>query len=269
MKKSKAIKKAARKAAPAPDPVAKLDVAEGVEGMKQAIGIMTDPAAALAQRKAALNALQGASFGHPNFKEIRGEYVAGLRQVVDDAPQELRQDALEILSQEQDPYAEKKLVDGLRDDKKALVKPEDALHYLSYNLHAGVQGVVRNVFEQSKDDRVRQQAVRLMSSDPQAVKLIERTLKDKKESAEVRQTSAAALHALNPQALQKWAEKTALDKNENQEILAACLTAINQFGDEKTISKNTAFRKRISQMSKNAPPRLKQIAKGLSTKYGI
>jgi HEAT repeat protein len=273
MKKSKAVKKAVKKttkrAAVAAAPVPELKVAAGATGMKQAIDIMCDKGASVPLRKEALRALQSASFGHPDFESVRGDYITGLRGVAEDAEPELRQVALETLSQEQDPYAEKKLADGLRDEKKALVPPEDALHYLSYNVHAGVQSLARNVFKESKDDKVRQQALRVMSSDPEATKMIEKTLNDKNESSTLRQTSAAALNALDPKALQKWAHKAAMDKNEKKEMVSTCLTALNQFGDKAAIAKDTALRKRIGQMSKKATPQVKQLARSVSQKYGL
>jgi hypothetical protein len=149
------------------------------------------------------------------------------------------------------------------------VPANDALHYLSYNVHGGVRSLARSIFETSQEDNVRQQALRLMSSDPDALDIIQRALTNKKEPLAVRQMSAAALHSLDPQALQAWAGKAVLDKSENSDIVATSLTALTQFGDSKTIAANTALRQRLTEMRTKGPAQVKQLARTLVVKHGI
>ena len=258
------------KAAPAKATLPNLKLAEGVDGLRQAIKVLRDSSETLERRAEALRILQSASFGDEEFDAVRGDYVAALRELTGDKEIQLRQRALGLLARSRDTYAEKVLMAGLQDPDKAVVPATDALHYLSYNLHSGVQSLARSIFNTSKDQGVRQQALRLMANDPQALKTIQNTLADKKESVEVRQTSAAALHALDPKALQNWASKAVLDKSENEEVVATSLTALNQFGDQKQITGNAALRKRLGEMSTGkSPAKFKSMAKTISTKYGL
>ena len=80
-----------------------------------------------------------------------------------------------------------------------------------------MQSIARSLFKESKDHVVREQALRVMASDPAARSVIRPALADKNEPVSIRQMSAAALHALDPQALQDWADKAVLNNNEPEE----------------------------------------------------
>jgi len=275
MKKNKtkaapSIGRKSTKAAPAKAKLPDLKLAEGVDGLRQAIAVLRDSSQTLPKRMQALRTLQSASFGDEEFDAVRADYVAALRELTGDKEIMLRQRALGLLARSQDSYAENVLMAGLQAPDKAVVPATDALNYLSYNLHSGVQSLARSIFDTSKDQDVRQQALRLMSNDPQALKTIQNTLADKKESVEIRQTSAEALHALDPKALQNWASKAVLDKSENEDMVATCLTALNHFGDEKKITGNKALRKRLGEMSTGkSSANVKRMAKKIWTKYGL
>jgi hypothetical protein len=271
--KTKAAASTGRKStrvAPAKETLPDLKLAAGADGLRQAIKVLRDSSDTLQRRTQALDILQSATFGDEEFDAVRGEYVAALRELTGDKEITLRQRALGLLARSNDAYAEKVLMAGLQDPNKAVVPASDALHYLSYNMHSGVQSLARSIFDTSKDQAVRQQALRLMANDPQALKTIQKTLADKKEFKEVRQTSAEALHALDPKAFQNWASKAVLDKSEYEDIVATSLTALNHFGDEKQITGNTALRKRLAEMSTGkSPAKVKRMAKMISTKYGL
>jgi hypothetical protein len=81
--------------------------------------------------------------------------------------------------------------------------------------------------------------------------------------------SAAALHALDPQALQDWAGKAVLDKTEHEDIVATGLTAMNQFGDSERMSGNAALRKRIGEMRTKGSGRMKRLAKSMTVKHKL
>jgi len=271
--KTKAAASAGRKsskAASAKTALPKLNLAEGGDGLRQALEILRDSSQTVDKRLEALRVLQSASFGDEQFDAVRGDFVAALREVTEDKEVKLRQRALGLLARSQDSHAEKVLMAGLKQPEKAVVPAADALHYLSYNLHSGVQSLARSIFESSKDQGVRQQALRLMSNDPQALKTIQKTLADKKETVEIRQTSAEALHALDPTAFQKWASKAVLDKSEHADVVATSLTALQHFGDAKAIAGNSALRERLGEITAGkSAPKLKRLAKMISSKYGL
>ena len=64
-----------------------------------------------------------------------------LAQGRDDPDPELRQRVLGILMREKDGYAQKKLLEGLKNPAKALLPPEKALQLLSYDVHAEAYSV--------------------------------------------------------------------------------------------------------------------------------
>jgi hypothetical protein len=72
-------------------------------------------------RLAALRVLQMSSFRVVVFDPKRPEYLDALRTVIDDRNASLREQALEILAQERDEYAQRRLLEGLEDPSQALV----------------------------------------------------------------------------------------------------------------------------------------------------
>lgn len=258
----------ARAAASADAKRPELALQAGDKALSQALAILGDTEDTLPRRMEALRVLQAATFAENQFDAIRADYTAALRKLVHDPHPELRQRALGLLSRGRDDYAQSTLLEGLKHPAKAVVGPGDALSYLSYNAHAGVQSVARSLFKESKDDSVREQALRVMASDPASRGVIRAALADKKEPVSIRQMSAAALHALDPQALQDWAGKAVLDKTEPDDIVATGLTAI-QFGDAARMSDDAALRKRIGEMRTKGSGRMKRLAKSISAKHKL
>jgi hypothetical protein len=267
---TKTASKAVRKSAKAGVSETRLiDVPTDVAGLQKAIQILGDATQPEGLRGEAMQGIQAASFGLLEFDAVRADYIATLRGVAQDASIELRQRALGILSRENDSYAQKVLVEGLKDAKKSLLPAEKALQLLSYNPHAGVYASARQLFASSTDGKVKQAALRLMSGDPESAKIIEKTLASKVEAPEIRRMAAAALQTLAPKSLQDWASKAVIDKTENQEIVATCLTAMQQFGDTKAIVGNKPLRKRLKEMSSESSTKVKQLAKQFMAKYEL
>ena len=258
----------ARAAASADAKRPELALQAGDKALSQALAILGDTKDPLPRRMEALRVLQAATFAENQFDAIRADYTAALRKLVHDPQPQLRQRALGLLSRGRDDYAQATLLEGLRHPDRAVVGPGDALSYLSYNAHAGVQSVARSLFKESKDHVVREQALRVMASDPASRGVIRAALADKKEPVSIRQMSAAALHALDPQALQDWAGKAVLDKTEPDDIVATGLTAI-QFGDAARMSDDAALRKRIGEMRTKGSGRMKRLAKSISAKHKL
>ncbi len=131
-----------------------------------------------------------------------GDYIATLRKVADDPDPELRQRVLGILAREKDGFAQKKLLEGLKNPDKALVPPEKALQLLSYDVHAEAYSAARAIVSKPPNDDARREALRLLAADATSAPLFEKLLRDKNELREIRQISASALHALKPEKLQ-------------------------------------------------------------------
>lgn len=258
----KAAESATRPRVPLPVP----QDAAGIEGM---LDTLRDDGQPVERRLDALQAVQAASFAVPDFEAVRPEYIAALRQVAKDPDAELRQRALGILAREHDGFAQKALLDGLRHPGSALVPPEKALQLLSYDPHAAAYPLAREVLETSSDDIVRREAVRLLAGDPDSAPLLEEVLSDRRESSEIRRISASALHALNPDRLQRWAARAAADEREPDDIVATSLTALSHFGDRTALAANARLRSRLERLQQDGSPKVKQAARRLARTHDV
>src|SRR5437588_393232 len=64
----------------------------------------------------------------------RPDYLEALRTVVDDPDPEVRRRAIGVLARQKDEYAQRRLIEGLRDPSKALIPPAKAIQYLGYDV---------------------------------------------------------------------------------------------------------------------------------------
>jgi hypothetical protein len=238
------------------------------ENLPEVLRILGDENEPTKVRLAALQALQTASFNAVAFAPVRGEYMATLRKVAKDPDPELRENALGVLARRKDGFAQKKLLEGLQDPEKALLPPEKALQLLSYDPHAEAYQAAREIVRRPPNDDSRREALRLLSADAKASPMFEKLLRDKSEPLEIRQLSAAALHAINPEKLQEHAREIVLDPSEQDDIQAASLAALTNFGDGEAIANDKALMKRIDRLSSEAPATVKQSARQFLGKYG-
>lgn len=176
-------------------------------------------------RLAALQALAALDFLGPRFARFRAGYKEALREVATDRERKLRQEALELLAIYKDPYAQELLVAGLKSPKDALVPEAKAIQLLGYDDHAEVVPLVREVYKRAKGV-AREEALRLLATDPQSEKLFDQLFKDKKEKRSVREISASGLQSLNPDAFEKSARKIVADENDYDDIRAVSLSAL-------------------------------------------
>jgi hypothetical protein len=238
-----------------------LDVPDDTAGVRSTLDVLRDEAQPIDVRLDALQAAQAATFSVVGFDAVRPNYIATLRRAAQDRDSELRQRALGILAREHDGFAQQMLLDGLRQPQKALVPPEKALQLLSYDAHSGALPVARELARTSRDASVRREALRLLAGDPQSAPVLEAALADRKEAPDIRRMSASALNALNPGRFQRWASSAVLDEKEDADIVTTCLTALSNFGDAKAIGANPSLRKRLDQLQRRAPSKVRRLAK--------
>jgi HEAT repeat protein len=247
---------------------APLAVCESDKDLQAMLNVLRNQDEPVEVRLAALKSLQAASFSVIAFESCRGDYLATLRQVAEDPNPELRQRALGLLARKKDGFAQKKLLEGLKNPDKALVPPEKALQLLSYDVHAEAYSAARAIVNKPPNDDARREALRLLSADASAAPLFEKLLLDKNELREIRQIAASALHALKPEKLQEHAREILLDKSDYDDIKATSLTALTQFGDE-ALGKDKALLKSVDRFSVGkALSKYKQSARRFLSKYG-
>jgi hypothetical protein len=248
---------------------ASLAVCEDDQGLQSMLEVLRNPDEHIKVRLAALASLQAASFSVTAFASCRSDYMATLREVMDDPDPELRQRVLGILSREKDGLAQKRLLAGLENSAKALVPPEKALQLLGYDPHADAYKVARKIVEQPPSGIAKREALRLLAADTASKPLFEKILSDKGEAAEYRQISASALHTMAPDTFQKYARDIVVDASESDDIQATSLTALSQFGDAQRVVADRELIKRVGRMKTASSPKIKQTAKQFLTKYGL
>lgn len=238
------------------------------ETLQASLNVLRDRDQPIKVRLAALQSLQAASFSVIEFEPHREDYLATLREIVDDPDPELRQRVLGILAREKDGYAQKRLLDGLQDPSKALVPPEKALQLLSYDVHSEAYPVAREIVAEPPNADAKREALRLLAADASSAPVFEKLLRDKDEDREIRQISAAALQAVKPKLFQEQARELVMDKDEYDDIQATALTAMTQFGDEKAVAKDDKLLKRVDELEKGKSAKVKKTAKRFLNRYG-
>jgi hypothetical protein len=213
---------AARANAIAAAPLEEENLAERVPELLATLRNGEEP---LRVRMAALRALAALDFLGARFDPFRTDYKQALRDVATDPEPELREFALELLAIDKDPYAQELLASGLKRPKEALVPEAKAIQFLGYDDHAEYVPLVRQVYKRAKGT-AREEALRVLATDPQSERLFARLLKDKSETRSVRRLSASGLQSLNPEAFEKTARKIIADEDEDNDIRAASLAAL-------------------------------------------
>lgn len=245
---------------------APLAVCQTDENLQASLKILRDRNEPIKVRLAALQSLQAASFSVIEFESCRGDYLAALREVVDDPDPELRQRALGILARENDSYVQQRLLDGLQNPEKALVPPEKALQLLSYDVHAEAYPIAREIVKNPPNPDAKREALRLLAADASSAPVFEKLMVDKKEEREIRQISAAALQAVKPKKFHDRARELLLDNKEFDDIQATALTALTQFGGE-AVGKDKTLLKQVDKLGKGKSAKVKKTAKRFLLRY--
>lgn len=238
------------------------------QNMQASLDVLRDREQPIKVRLAALQSLQAASFSVIEFEPYREDYLATLRELVDDPDEELRQRVLGILARENDGYTQKRLLEGLEDPSKALVAPEKALQLLSYDVHAEAYSAAREIVKEPPNPEAKREALKLLAADANSAPLFQKLMRDKDEDREVRQISAAALQAIKPKRFQEQAREIVLDNNEYDDIQATALTALTQFGDEKAVAKDEKLLEQVDKLGKGKSAKVKKTAKFFLRRHG-
>jgi len=247
---------------------APLQTIDSDKNLQASLEVLRDRQQPIKVRLAALQSLQAASFSVIEFEPHREDYLATLREIVDDPDEELRQRVLGILAREKDAYTQQRLLEGLQDASKALVPPEKALQLLSYDVHTEAYPVAREIVKAPPNPEAKREALRLLSADANSAPVFEKLLRDKDEDRDIRQMSAAALQAVKPKQFQEQARELLLDDKEYDDIQATALTALAQFGDEKAVVKDQKLMKRVDELEKGKSAKVKKTAKRFLSRYG-
>lgn len=265
--KRKVAKKASTRKQTAGAP-ARVQVAKDTNDVRRLLKVLCDDSKRIEVRMAALQSLGAAAFSVANFESVNAEYIAALRQVSTDSHEQLRRRALGILMRNKDGFAQKKLLNGLKDPAKALLPPEKALQLLGNDVHAEAYSAARAIVKKPPSQEAKREALRLLAADAKSAPLFEKVLRDKKEMRENRQIAASALNSLNPEKLQQQALKILKDKSDYADIKATSLTALEQFGDDAALGKDKALMQGVTRFeSSKTVAKYKQTARRFLSKH--
>ena len=191
-------------------------------------------------RLAALQALQAASFSVLAFEACRGDYIATLREVADDPDPELRQRVLGILTREKDGSAQKKLLEGLHDPTRRWCRRRRRCSCSATTCTPTPMRWRARSCSKPPNEAARARGAAPARGRRHRRAAVREDAARQGRAREIRQIAASALHALKPDRMQKHAREILLDKSDYDDIQATSLTALTQFGDEKTLSDDKA-----------------------------
>jgi len=239
------------------------EAARNEELLDYLIETLSNPEAPVELRGAALSVLQATTFTSPIFGAKRADYMNALRNVAtektsassDKALASLKSRAIEYLALEQDEYIQQRLLEGLEDPKKKIVKPEVAIQLLAYDLHADYYPTLRKIVENPPNKRSKKEALRNLAADPDSADLLLKCLNDKNEDKETRHVCAVGLQSLNPEALQRSVKQLITDPKEDKELRVALLNTMSYTPDTKIIDEDPEFQSKLDSIEKKSSSR--------------
>jgi len=225
--------------------------------------ILTDRGDSPDVREAALRMLGSASFQVVRFRPHRVAYIDALRELITDPVPELRDTAVGVLAQENDEVVQQALLNGLQGDGPLPVGRARAIELLAEDDHLDNLPWLQELFRSDEaSDRVA--AVRYMGSYPAAQDDLESVLRDKRESATVRQQSAASLRFLAPDRFEAVAKEIAVDVDDDPAVRSACLHTLSRLADPATVYGDTEFVNRVAEVGRDdAAPEVAKVAREL------
>lgn len=206
-----------------------LHIADFGDTVETLLAIVQDAEDDAEVRMTALRVLGSAAFQVVRFRPYQDAYRTALRNLVGDPDASLRNAAVGILAGQHDREVQQVLLAGLHGTGTLPVERERAIQLLADDDHLDNMPWLEELFE-SGSEAAKQEAVRLMGSYPAATETLETILRDKDESAEVRQQSAASLRNLAPERFETVAKDIAADATDHPDVRATSLQAVEQLG---------------------------------------
>jgi HEAT repeat protein len=226
----------------------------------QVIAIIKDKSFADVLRIAALSVAQINTFSSLLLESKMPAYTDALRTIIDDENRALRETAIESLALKSDEYVQRRLIEGLNNPEKEIIRPEVAIQLLSYDLHADHFPILRRLAENPPNPRTKKEALRNLAADANSQDLLVRTLEDKNEDPETRHVCAVALQSLHAGSLDRIAKGLILDENEDEELKTALLNTLIHTEDQSSLNNDTEFEKKLDVVEQHGKSRnLKKV----------
>jgi hypothetical protein len=238
-------------------------ISRRAEYIEALLAIVKDRADSPGVREAALQVLGSAAFQVVRFRPHQQAYDDALHDLVADPVPALREAAVGLLAQRHDPVVQETLLQGLRGDGPLPVEREQAILLLAEDDHLDNLPWLQELYR-SGSESAREQAVRYMGSYPDARGPLEGVLRDKGESASVRQQSGASLRHLAPVRFDAIAKEISTDATDDPEVRTALLSALQHLGDTTRVYADDEFVNRMREVSRDeSAPQVAQVARDL------
>ena len=239
------IKPARGKAA---TPAFSLDPEHLDRSIRDALQWLDDPGAGAQRRLDALRFLQTAAFNPTAFAPHEAACDAALQRAATAPDKALRQAALERLSMQSHPYAQKLLRDGLMRKTKPLVTDAKAVQLLGMDAHGAARTMLRKLAVDASG-KVREEAIRSLSNDPKSAALLAKVGTDRNEKPKLRELAALSLKTAAPARFASFAKRVALDDSEHGRLRATALSAIAHTGPVRETVMKTSFSKKLDKLA--------------------
>lgn len=201
------------------------------EFVKLLINVVNDLSEPIELRKTAMLQIRILCFEGPAFKQFRPMVIEGLRKLIGDKDKQIALDAIDLLAYQKDEWLQRELKAGLENADKAIVSAESAVYYLSLDPHNFLD-LFRKVAEESEDEKVKVMAIHALSSDTSSTDFLLSLFDNKTQSSEVREASAHALEAQNPDLFLAKSVETFKDEEEQDYQLLTVLLSKLTLQDE-------------------------------------
>lgn len=206
------------------------------EFVKILISILTDLSEPEELRKTAILQVRVLGFEGPAFKQFRPIVIEGLRKLINDKDRQIALEAIDLLAYQKDEWLQRVLVEGLENPEKAVVSDESAIYYLSLDPHNFLD-LFRKMAEISTDKKAKVMAIHALSSDTSSANFLFSILDDTTQSSEVREASAHALDAQNPDLLLSKSIEIFKDGEEQDHHLLTVLLSKITLQDQEGLNK--------------------------------
>lgn len=218
--------------------------------VKSMIAILRDKSEAAPVRLAAIAALQAAAFQVVAFAPHRAAFLTALRSVIRDDEQLVRERAINALAMEKDGDVQSLLLEGLRNPDRALVPAEQALNFLSYDLHEEHYPVARELLNTDPAPEVKMAALRVLSADAASKEMFARILDNENENSEVRRISAAALRAVDAKSFRRSAIDIIGRETDDPEVAASLLVGVTHLATPPSAQESKKLKAHINKLEK-------------------
>src|SRR3954453_19124226 len=223
------------------------ELARDDDAIRVLLDIVRDAGDDTRVRQAGLALLASAAFQVLRFRPFERDYEAALRGLVTDPDPGLREVAVDTLAVRRDPEVQQVLAAGLRGDGELPVSRDRAIQLLAQDDHLDNLPLLNELYG-SDSAHARQEAVRLMGSYPEAREKLEDIARDKDESTEVRQQSAASLRNLAPERFEEVAKEIATDASDHPEMRTASLKTLEHLVDPGRVHGDSDFIGRLEDV---------------------